>query len=134
MSLLNKLSLKINKMAISRVKAFDFLGIVLNEILIWSDHTTHIENKINLVIAQIRCLKNSLPLHILKMIYNSLIPSRLHYGIALWGKSPGNLTKIKKAIRALTGSGTNSHTIPLLKKLETLSIDDIFRLKEKSLV
>ena len=130
MSLINKLSLKINKIEISRVKAFNFLGIVLNETLTWSDHTTHIANKINPVIAQIRRLKNSLPLHILKMIYNSLILSRLHYGIALWGKSPGNLTKIqKKAIRALTGSGTNSHTIPLLKKLETLSIADIFTVK-----
>jgi hypothetical protein len=35
----------------------------------------------------------------------------------------------KKAIRALTGSGVNSHTIPLLKKLETLSIADIFTVK-----
>ena len=117
MSLINKLSLKINGILISRVKAFNFLGIVLNENLTWTDHTAHIANKINPVIAQLRRLKHSLPLHILKMIYNSLILSRLHYGIALWGKSPGNLTKPqKKAIRALTGSGVNSHTIPLLKK------------------
>ena len=130
MSLINKLSLKINGILISRVKAFNFLGIVLNENLTWTDHTAHIANKINPVIAQIRRLKHSLPLHILKMIYNSLILSRLHYGIALWGKSPGNLTKLqKKAIRALTGAGTNAHTTPLLKKLETLSIADIFTAK-----
>ena len=96
MSLINKLSLKINGIPISRVKAFNFLGIVLNENLTWTDHTAHIANKINPVIAQLRRLKHSLPLHILKMIYNSLILSRLHYGIALWGKSPGNLTKLQK--------------------------------------
>ena len=130
MSLINKLSLKINGIPISRVKAFNFLGIVLNENLTWTDHTAHIANKINPVIAQLRRLKHSLPLHILKMIYNSLILSRLHYGIALWGKSPGILTKLqKKAIRALTGSGVNAHTTPLLKKLETLSIADIFTAK-----
>ena len=48
----------------------------------------------------------------------------------IWGKSPRNLTKLqKKAIRALTGAGTNAHTTPLLKKLETLSIADIFTAK-----
>ncbi|MCP4990727.1 MAG: reverse transcriptase family protein, partial [Colwellia sp.] len=130
MSLLDKLSLKINGTPISRVKSFNFLGIVLNENLTWTDHIAHISHKINPAIAQIRRLKNLLPQHILKMIYNSLILSRLHYGIALWGKSPGNLIKLqKKAIRALTGSGTNAHTSPLLKKLKLLSITDIYKTK-----
>ncbi len=64
------------------------------------------------------------------MIYNSLILSRLHYGNALWGKSPGNLIKIqKKAIRALTGSETNAHSAPHLKSLKLLSLTDIYTTK-----
>ena len=57
MSLLDKLTLKINGIPISRVKSFNFLGIVLNENLTWTDHITHISHKINAVIAQIRRLK-----------------------------------------------------------------------------
>ncbi len=128
MNLLNKLTLKINRIPISRVKAFNFLGIILNENL--TCHIAHISLKINPVVAQIRRLKHQLPLHILKMIYNSLILSRLHYGNALWGKSPGNLIKIqKKAIRALTGSGTNAHSAPHLKSLKLLSLTDIYTTK-----
>ena len=96
MSLLDKLTLKINGIPISQVKSFNFLGIVLNENLTWTDHITHISHKINPVIAQIKRLKNQLPLHILKMIYNSLILSRLHYGNILWGQSPVNLIKLQK--------------------------------------
>ena len=62
------------------------------------------------------------------MIYNSLILS-LHYGIALWGKSPGNLTKIQKKQFDPLLDRANSHTIPLLKILETLSIANIFTVK-----
>ena len=130
MTLLDKLDLKINKLSISRVKSFNFLGIILNENLTWKDHIAHISQKINPTIALIRRLKHQLPIHILQMIYNSLILSRLHYGNILWGKNPGTLTKLqKKAIRALTGAGNNSHTSPQLKKLKLLSIQDIRKTK-----
>jgi len=127
MSLLDKMTLKINRVPISRVKSFNFLGIIINENLTWTDHITHISHKINPVIAQLKRLKHQLPLHVLKMIYNSLILSRIHYGIALWGKSPDSLIKLqKKAIRALTGSESNAHTSPHLKNLKLLSIGDIY--------
>ena len=96
MSLLDKITLKINRVPISRVKSFNFLGIIINENLTWTDHITHISHKINPVIAQLKRLKHQLPLHVLKMIYNSLILSRIHYGIALWGKSPDSLIKLQK--------------------------------------
>ena len=130
MTLFDDLKFILNGIPIKRVKSFNFLGIILNEHLTWTDHTAHISQKIVPVIALIMRLKNQLPTHILKMIYNSLILSRLHYGNILWGRSPGNLIKLqKKAIRAVVGAGYNSHTMPILKKLNLLSLPDIHSTK-----
>ena len=64
------------------------------------------------------------------MIYNSLILSRLHYGNVLWGDNPGSLNQLhKKAVRAVIGAGYNAHTIPILKKLNLLSLADIHKIK-----
>ena len=130
MDLYEHLNLQINNQPIKRVKSFNFLGIVINEHLTWTDHIAHISQKINPVVALISRLKNQLPITILKMIYNSLILSRLHYGNILWGKSPGSLIKLqKKALRAVIGAKYNAHTAPIEKKLKLLSLPDIHQTK-----
>ena len=96
MTLFDDLKLKLNGQVINRVKSFNFLGIILNEHLTWTDHIAHISHKINPAIALISRLKNELPSNILKMIYNSLILSRLHYGNILWGRNPGSLIRLQK--------------------------------------
>ena len=130
MDLYDHLQLQINGQPIKRVKSFNFLGIVINEHLTWTDHIAHISQKINPVVALISRLKHQLPTHILKMIYNSLILSRLHYGNILWGKSPGSLIKLqKKALRVVIGARYNAHTNPIEKKLKLLSLPDIHQTK-----
>ena len=47
----------------------------------------------------------------------------LHYGVNLQIASSNSK---KKAIRAITGSGSNAHTSPHLKNLKLLSIGDIY--------
>ena len=64
------------------------------------------------------------------MIYNSLILSRLHYANILWGGRPGSLIKLnKKALRAIGKVGCNTHTNPIEKRLNLLSVPDIHKLK-----
>ena len=85
--------------------------IIINENLNWNDHITFISNKINPVVGLLNRLKNQLPTHILKMIYNSLILSRLHYGNIIWGHHPGSLIRLnKKALRAMANTGSNAHS------------------------
>ena len=64
------------------------------------------------------------------MIYNSLILSHLNYNIKIWGF--GNylrlLTLQKQALRHISKSHYNAHTSPIAKNLNTLLIDDIFRI------
>lgn len=130
MTLYDNLKLELDGIPIKRVKSFNFLGIILNEYLTWTDHISHISQKISPVVALLMRLKNSLPTNILKMIYNSLILSRLHYGNVLWGDNPGSLNQLhKKAVRAVIGAGYNAHTIPILKKLNLLSLADIHKIK-----
>merc|ERR1712020_361865 len=106
MTLYDNLKLELDGIPIKRVKSFNFLGIILNEYLTWTDHISHISQKISPVVALLMRLKNSLPTNILKMIYNSLILSRLHYGNVLWGDNPGSLNQLhKKAVRAVIGAG-----------------------------
>ena len=126
----DKLDLKINDKSIQRTNSFNFLGIIINENLNWNDHITFISNKINPVVGLLNRLKNQLPTHILKMIYNSLILSRLHYGNIIWGHHPGSLIRLnKKALRAMANTGSNAHSNVIEKKLKLLSLPDIHKMK-----
>ena len=130
MALYETLSIKLNNQSIKRVKSFNFLGIIINEQLNWSDHIAHLSQKIITVVGLLHRLKNHLPIKILKTIYCSLILSRLHYGNILWGRAPGNLIQLqKKALRAIVGASYNSHTQPILKKLKLLSLNDLHNTK-----
>ncbi len=124
------LTLKLDGQTIQRTSSFNFLGIVVNEFLTWSDHISYISQKINPVVGLLNRLKHQLPRRILQMIYNSLILSRLHYGNILWGGNPGSLIKLnKRALRAIVNAGINSHTSPICKKLSLLSLPDIHQMK-----
>jgi hypothetical protein len=124
------LELEINNLPIKRTKTFNFLGIIINENLTWNDHITYISQKITPVVGLLNRLKHQLPTRILKMIYNSLILSRLHYGNILWGANPGSLLKLnKRAIRAIVNAGSNMHANPIEKKLNLLSLPDVHQLK-----
>ena len=75
-------------------------------------------------------IKHHVSSSILLKIYNSLILSRLHYGILCWGYDCHNLFKLqKKAIRTICKTKYNSHTDPLFKQLKLLKIEDIFKVQ-----
>ena len=129
-SLYEQLTLEFNGEKIKRTKTFNFLGIVVNEQLTWNSHITHLSSKINPVVGLLHRLKYQLPTNILKMIYNSLILSRLHYANIIWGGRPSSLIKLnKKALRAIGKVGCNTHTNPIEKRLNLLSVPDIHKLK-----
>ena len=108
---------------------FNFLGITLDENLSWNNHIQKISNKISRNIGCLHRLKHFLPLHTLKLLYNSLILPYLQYGVLLWGFKSGRIFKLqKKAVRAITRSKYNAHTDPIFQNLELLKIEDIFKL------
>ena len=103
----------------------------MDEDLTWIPHTDHIANKISKSNGVLRRLKHTIPRHILKIIYFSLINSHLNYGILLWGFNLDRIENLqKKAIRIITHSYTLAHTSNLFKQLKILKVEDIFKMKQ----
>ena len=95
-SRLPDLNLSVNGSAIERVDNFDFLRLVLNEKMSWNSHINKISRNISKAIGVMSRSKNVLNTSILLKVYNSLVLSRLHYGIMCWGFDTKNIFKIQK--------------------------------------
>ncbi len=122
----SNLKLKINNIDIEKVKKICFLGLTINDTLTWNDHINDMANKISKTIGVMSRMKNFLPTKALKLIYSSLILSRLHYCNLVWGYKPGRLIPLqKKAVRIMSKTKFNAHTFPLMKELNLLSVDDL---------
>ena len=121
--------IKINSERIEKVSEFNFLGLTIDEHLSWKPHIQKISNKIARTLGIMCRLKNFLPTHILRILYNSLILPHLQYSILAWGFKMGRLEKLqKRAVRIISLSKYNSHTNPLFKKLNLLKLNDLFEL------
>lgn len=120
----------LNGKQIENVSKFDFLGVTIDRYLRWHEHIDKISSKISKVIGILCHLRKTLPLQILKLIYNSLINPHLQYGILCWGTQNERIIMMqKKAVRIITNSRFNAHGLPLLKKLSILSIPDLYNSK-----
>ena len=123
--------IKINGTIIEFVDNFNFLGINLNKHLNWNPHVTIVSNKLVNTVGVLNILKKTLPLNILRIIYNALILPHLNYGILAWGHQAKRLNLIqKRAVRILTAIKYNSHTEPLFTQTNFLKVTDICTLNE----
>ena len=121
--------IKINSEKIEKVNEFNFLGLTIDEYLSWKPHIQKISNKIARTLGIMCRLKNFLPAHILRILYNSLILPHLQYSILAWGFKMGRFEKLqKRAVRIISCNKYNSHTDPLFKNLNLLKLKDLFEL------
>ena len=127
---IESIHIRINGNLISETDHFSFLGIIFNNKLTWNNHTALVEQKVSKIVHVIKRHQYIYPEYILKMIYSSLIQSKLIYGLLLWGSGIDKVVKIqKKAIRAVTSSLFFSHTEPLFKRLSILKLHDMYDLR-----
>ena len=113
---------------IERVHDFNFLGLTIDQNMSWDPHINKISSKISRTLGTMNKLKNFLPTHVLKLIYNSLILPHLQYAILAWGFKLSRVFKLqKRAVRLITKSKYNSHTEPLFKSMNLLKVEDIFK-------
>jgi len=110
-------------------KYFKFLGFRIDDKLSWKHHIKHVTNKLKAVNYLIASIKNSHPIHIKKLIYQSLGQSHLEYGLPIWhNKNCIEIMKLqKKIIRNICNTKYNSHTDPIFGKLKLLKINDLFK-------
>ena len=114
---------------IERVAEFNFLGLTIDENLDWNQHLQNISNKVSRTLGVICRLKNHPPVHILRLLYNSLVLPYLQNGILTSGFKIGRIEKLqKRAVRIITCSKYNAHTEPLFKTLNLLKVSDMFTL------
>ena len=114
---------------IERVAEFNFLGWTIDENLDWNPYLQKISNKVSRTLGVMCRLKNHLPVHILRLLYNSLVLPYLQYGILTWGFKIGRIEKLqKRAVHIIICSKYNAHTEPLFKTLNLLKVSDMFTL------
>ena len=110
--------------------AVKFLGVLFDPELSFKMQIRHISSKISKSLFILRQVKNLLSEKALKTLYYSLIHCHLVYGIHIWSSTAaGNLkdlkVKQKSAVRTITLSKYNAHTMPLFKKLKILPLDSL---------
>ena len=124
----------IDKNKLEQVKETKFLGVIINENLTWSDHIDVVSNKCSKNLGIIRKLQKTVPRNILVTLYSTLIYPYLNYCNIAWASQPTTfLEKLyrvqKKAMRVITHSAWNTHSLPLFKTLNFLTIYDINKLQ-----
>jgi len=127
----NRESIMIDRTTISEVEHIKFLGVTIDNRLNWKIHLTNTSKQVLKAVAILARLKRILPTRTLKTIYSSLILPYLNYGITAWGNVKNREIKRlnilqKKAVRHIANKPYNSHTAPLFKQLNILTLNDIF--------
>ena len=129
----NDLNICIDGIKISKVTFTKFLGVIIDDSLTWSNHTTHVLNIISKYSGILFRLKDILSGNTLFSLYNTLVLPHLMYCNLAWADS--NNTKLqsihlkqKRIIRLCSNSHWFTHTPPLFKNFNTLTIYDIHKL------
>lgn len=123
--------LKICGTVIERVSHTKFLGIMLDEKLLWDRHVQFIKPKMAKGIGILCKARKILNQKVLVTLYNSIIYPYLSYCVEVWGTAAdihlSSLLRLqKKAIRILTSSTYKAPSDPLFKKLGLLKLSQIF--------
>ena len=124
------INISIDNVQIERVKTFNFLGIMLDESLTWTEHTNMVANKISSVAGVLHRLKNIFPWEILLTLYNTLILSYINYGLLVWGVKSNRIdVLLKKKINLAANSSYFAHTTPLFLAERLLKVSKNFKFK-----
>ena len=115
-------------------KSVKFVGIDIDDKLNWTEHIKATKNKLAKANSQLSRVNNFLPIHIKKMIYNSLFSSVLQYGLVIWGSATQtNLNSLQisqnYAIRDVGSSLRGYHTDQLYNELNILKLTDLYKLQ-----
>ena len=127
-------SITINNTIILATSNHDFLGVVLDKTLSFSQHINLVSSKISKTIGILFKIKDFVPKNILRIIYTSLIQSYLSYGISVWGAAnPTNLHPLiilqKRAIRLISNSNYLDHTNPIFHNFNILKLNDLYKIR-----
>ena len=128
------LEIHIDGKTIKSVKNTKFLGVILDNKLLWKDHYEQLKSKINQNYALLCKSKTFLNVHGMKVLYYAQIYSHLSYCIVLWGnmlsielhqKLPALQNKCVKLLNLTTDYS--------YKKYRILNLEHMIDLEQKKL-
>ena len=123
-------NIRFGETILEQVEEFNYLGVIISRDLKWDKHVKSVSARVSKTIGILKRIKNTVPQHVLKLIYQSLIACRFEYGILAWGGALSKLVKVqKKAMRIIVKAKYNAHTEPIFKKLGILKMGDLYRLR-----
>ena len=125
---INVLQTKINRTASAK-----YLGLLLDEKLIWQEHIDDLIAKITKIIQAFKIVRNYVGPDNKKALYYAYVNSRIQYGIELFSMTNNPALKklqIKqnRALKALYNKEYRTPTIELHKETKTLLIRDLAKL------
>ena len=131
------IKIKIANKIIEQKKVTKYLGVLIDDKLLWKDHIQSINMKIRKGIGILYNLKEFVTQSTLKTLYYSFIQPYLDYNILNWSCAPSsNLDCLKvstnKAVRTILSKNKREHAPPLFKELDILPLDDLIKLRRAS--
>ena len=128
----NQINLTIDGCNISKTNCTRFLGVLIDENLIWKNHISFLSCKLSKYVHILARVRGCLDEAGLKLIYHSLVYSNLLYCITLWGYTYKTSLKViqvtqNKIVRSMTGLGRREPVENVLKQFGFLNITEIHK-------
>ena len=85
--MIKKFKINVNNYCIKQADEFKYVGVIVDNKLNWHKHIEYLCTHVSKAAGVIYRLKPKLPNSALKLVYHSLISSKLRYGAAAWGSA-----------------------------------------------
>jgi hypothetical protein len=107
------------------VKSIKFLGCVVDERLLWSEHIAYVCKKMSQGLAMLRCVYKLFPVWVKKLIYFAYVYPFMCYCVSIWGNAAHvHISRVivlqKKSIRLMLGLHPLDHVKPHAKSHKLL--------------
>ena len=122
---------------IEQKKVTKYLGVLIDDKLLWKEHIQSINMKIRKGIGVLYNLKEFVTQSILKTLYYSFVQPYLDYNIINWSSAPtSNIdclrVSTKKAVRTILSKNKREHALPFFKELGILPLDELIKFRRAS--
>ena len=126
--------IKLQQSVLNRVRNVKYLGMLIDDGLNWDPHIKQLSLHFSKSSAIIYRLSNFVDTETLKLLYYSLIYSRVQYGIILWGtatyfRQKEIVLRLNNIVGIMTWSRKFDHVSVLYKQLKLLKLEDIYKLE-----
>ena len=128
--IVNPIDVTMNNCCVKKTDSLKYLSVIMDHRLNWSQHITHVKNKVSKAIGIMYIARSDLTKSSLRKLYFSYIYPYLKYCIEIGGIFPQShlrplLLLQKKIVRIMTFTTYYVHSDPLFKDLNILTIDKL---------